>query len=76
MLRYFNAAGADFEGRIGEWHSPETHAIPLAIETALGRREFFSIFGEDYDTATAPAFVTISTSTISPTPMSAPWNTC
>uniref|UniRef100_A0A7C1SUD8 UDP-glucose 4-epimerase n=1 Tax=Agrobacterium albertimagni TaxID=147266 RepID=A0A7C1SUD8_9HYPH len=50
MLRYFNAAGADFEGRIGEWHSPETHAIPLAIETALGRREFFSIFGEDYDT--------------------------
>ncbi|CAH0341566.1 UDP-glucose 4-epimerase GalE [Rhizobium sp. CECT 9324] len=50
MLRYFNAAGADFEGRIGEWHTPETHAIPLAIEVALGRRPHFSIFGEDYDT--------------------------
>ena len=50
VLRYFNAAGADPEGRIGEWHSPETHAIPLAIETALGRRAEFSVFGSDYDT--------------------------
>ncbi|MCJ8517675.1 UDP-glucose 4-epimerase [Pseudorhizobium tarimense] len=50
MLRYFNAAGADFEGRIGEWHTPETHAIPLAIEAALGRRQSFKIFGNDYDT--------------------------
>lgn len=50
MLRYFNAAGADFEGRIGEWHTPETHAIPLAIDAALGRRAVFSVFGEDYDT--------------------------
>lgn len=50
MLRYFNAAGADFEGRIGEWHTPETHAIPLAIEAALGRREGFKVFGTDYDT--------------------------
>ncbi|UJW74436.1 UDP-glucose 4-epimerase GalE [Rhizobium sp. SL42] len=50
MLRYFNAAGADFECRIGEWHTPETHAIPLAIEVALGRRPHFSIFGDDYDT--------------------------
>ncbi|MBB6181727.1 UDP-glucose 4-epimerase GalE [Pseudorhizobium flavum] len=50
MLRYFNAAGADPEGRIGEWHSPETHAIPLAIEAALGRREGFKVFGSDYDT--------------------------
>jgi UDP-glucose 4-epimerase len=49
-LRYFNAAGADPEGRIGEWHEPETHAIPLAIEVALGRREHFTIFGDDYDT--------------------------
>jgi UDP-glucose 4-epimerase len=39
ILRYFNAAGADFEGRIGEWHDPETHAIPLAIDAALGRRQ-------------------------------------
>lgn len=50
MLRYFNAAGADFEGRIGEWHKPETHAIPLAIEAALGRRQGFKVFGTDYDT--------------------------
>ncbi len=50
ILRYFNAAGADPEGRIGEWHSPETHAIPLAIEAALGRRSEFRVFGSDYDT--------------------------
>lgn len=50
MLRYFNAAGADFEGRIGEWHTPETHAVPLAIEAALGRRDGFKVFGSDYDT--------------------------
>lgn len=50
ILRYFNAAGADFEGRIGEWHTPETHAIPLAIEAALGRRAGFKVFGTDYDT--------------------------
>ena len=50
MLRYFNAAGADFEARIGEWHSPETHAIPLAIDAALGRRPSFSIYGSDYET--------------------------
>jgi UDP-glucose 4-epimerase len=49
-LRYFNAAGADFEGRIGEWHTPETHAIPLAIDAALGRRQGFKVFGSDYDT--------------------------
>jgi UDP-glucose 4-epimerase len=50
ILRYFNAAGADPLGRVGEWHSPETHAIPLAIETALGRRSHFQLFGTDYDT--------------------------
>ena len=50
VLRYFNAAGADPEGRIGEWHSPETHLIPLAIEAALGRRAGFKVFGADYDT--------------------------
>lgn len=50
VLRYFNAAGADFEGRIGEWHEPETHAIPLAIDAALGRRPEFKVFGTDYDT--------------------------
>ncbi|WP_027668032.1 UDP-glucose 4-epimerase GalE [Rhizobium leguminosarum] len=50
VLRYFNAAGADFEGRIGEWHQPETHAIPLAIDAALGRRQGFKVFGTDYET--------------------------
>jgi UDP-glucose 4-epimerase len=49
-LRYFNAAGAEPEGRIGEWHSPETHLIPLAIEAALGRRAALRVFGSDYDT--------------------------
>jgi UDP-glucose 4-epimerase len=50
ILRYFNAAGADPEGRIGEWHSPETHAIPIAIETALGRLPYFQVLGTDYET--------------------------
>jgi UDP-glucose 4-epimerase len=50
ILRYFNAAGADPEGRIGEWHSPETHAIPIALDTALGRRPHFQVLGTDYDT--------------------------
>lgn len=50
VMRYFNAAGADPEGRIGEWHEPETHAIPLAIQVAIGQRAHFTIFGDDYDT--------------------------
>lgn len=49
-LRYFNAAGAAAAEGIGERHSPETHAIPLALFTLLGRREDFKIFGQDYDT--------------------------
>jgi len=49
-LRYFNAAGADADGDIGERHEPETHAIPLAILSALGVRESFGIFGTDYET--------------------------
>ena len=50
VLRYFNASGADPEARIGEWHTPETHAIPLAIDAALGRRDGFTVFGSDYET--------------------------
>jgi UDP-glucose 4-epimerase len=50
ILRYFNAAGADPEGRIGEWHTPESHAIPIAIEAALGRRPHFQVLGTDYET--------------------------
>lgn len=49
-LRYFNAAGAAWNEGIGESHNPESHAIPLALFTLLGRREAFRIFGEDYDT--------------------------
>jgi UDP-glucose-4-epimerase GalE len=49
-LRYFNAAGADGDGDIGEDHDPETHLIPLAIESALGRRSHLDIFGTDYPT--------------------------
>ncbi len=49
-LRYFNAAGADPEGRLGEAHDPETHLIPLVLETALGGRDSISIFGTDFPT--------------------------
>lgn len=49
-LRYFNAAGADVETEIGEWHEPETHLIPLILDTAIGNREYISVFGDDYDT--------------------------
>jgi len=49
-LRYFNAAGSDPAGRLGEAHDPETHLIPLAIDTALGRTPEFLVFGDDYDT--------------------------
>ena len=49
-LRYFNAAGADPDGELGEDHDPETHLIPLAIEAALGRGKELSIFGTDYPT--------------------------
>ena len=50
VLRYFNAAGADPKGRLGEKHEPETHAIPLAIAAARGERDAFTLFGTDYDT--------------------------
>jgi UDP-arabinose 4-epimerase len=50
-LRYFNAAGADPEGEIGECHVPETHAIPLVLGAAAGERKGFTIFGDDYPTA-------------------------
>ncbi len=50
VLRYFNVAGADISGEIGEAHTTETHLIPLVLKTAQGIREKISIFGEDYDT--------------------------
>ncbi len=49
-FRYFNAAGADPEARMGENHNPETHLIPLVLQTALGKRENISVFGDDYPT--------------------------
>jgi UDP-glucose 4-epimerase len=49
-LRYFNAAGADPSGRIGEDHNPEQHLIPIVLQTALGQRESIKVFGNDWDT--------------------------
>jgi UDP-arabinose 4-epimerase len=49
-LRYFNAAGADPEGELGEVHEPETHLIPSVIQAALGLRPAVDVFGTDYDT--------------------------
>ncbi len=49
-LRYFNAAGADPEGMIGEWHEPETHLVPLVLQAASGRLDSVTIYGRDYDT--------------------------
>ena len=50
-LRYFNAAGADPEGELGECHEPETHLIPLILQVASGRRPHITVYGEDYPTA-------------------------
>ena len=50
-LRYFNAAGADSSGTIGEDHHPETHLIPLVLDAARGKREHITVFGTDYNTA-------------------------
>lgn len=50
VLRYFNAAGADPEGEIGESHNPETHIIPLVLDAASGKRADIKVFGTDYDT--------------------------
>lgn len=49
-LRYFNAAGAHVNGKIGEDHAPETHLIPLILQVALGKRDKIMMFGDDYDT--------------------------
>ncbi|MEO6352424.1 MAG: UDP-glucose 4-epimerase GalE [Burkholderiaceae bacterium] len=49
-LRYFNAAGADPAGLLGERHQPETHLIPLVLQAASGRRPHIAVYGRDYDT--------------------------
>jgi UDP-glucose 4-epimerase len=51
VLRYFNAAGADASGNLGEWHDPETHLIPLTLQAAAGIRDNVEIFGTDYPTS-------------------------
>ncbi|MBM7551458.1 UDP-glucose 4-epimerase GalE [Thalassobacillus pellis] len=50
ILRYFNVAGADPEGRIGEDHRPETHLIPIILQVALDKRDKILVFGNDYET--------------------------
>lgn len=54
-LRYFNAAGDDPEGKIGEKHDPETHIIPIIFETLQGKRQEVPVFGNDYPTADGTA---------------------
>jgi UDP-glucose 4-epimerase len=49
-FRYFNAAGCDLDGELGEWHEPETHLIPVVFEAISGKRDHFKIFGTDYET--------------------------
>ena len=49
-LRYFNVAGAKLDGTIGEDHTPESHLVPIILQTALGQRDQISIFGDDYNT--------------------------
>lgn len=49
-LRYFNAAGADPDGQLGERHEPETHLLPLILQAAAARRDTITVFGRDYDT--------------------------
>ncbi|MEM7174358.1 MAG: UDP-glucose 4-epimerase GalE [Chlamydiota bacterium] len=55
VLRYFNAAGADPDGEIGESHTPETHLLPLALETALKKRNQFTLYGIDHPTSDGTA---------------------
>ena len=61
-LRYFNAAGADPDGDLGESHAPETHLIPSVIEAALGRREAFDLYGTPIRHQTERLFAILSTS--------------
>ncbi|WP_420585567.1 UDP-glucose 4-epimerase GalE [Ruegeria sp.] len=50
IFRYFNVAGADPEGEVGEFHRPETHLVPLMLDAIDGKREGLTVFGTDYDT--------------------------
>lgn len=50
VLQYFNAAGADPNGLLGERHHPKSHLIPLVLQVAAGRRAQITVYGQDYDT--------------------------
>ena len=50
IFRYFNVAGADPDGEVGEFHRPETHLVPLILDAIEGKRDALTIFGTDYDT--------------------------
>jgi UDP-glucose 4-epimerase len=50
VFRYFNVAGASADGSIGEWHEPEPHLIPLALDVAIGKKSHLNVFGNDYPT--------------------------
>jgi len=50
IFRYFNVAGADPEGEVGEFHRPETHLVPLMLDAIDGKRDALTVFGTDYDT--------------------------
>ena len=50
IFRYFNVAGADAEGEVGEFHLPETHLVPLILDAIDGKRDALTIFGTDYNT--------------------------
>lgn len=50
VFRYFNVAGADPDGEVGEFHQPETHLVPLILDAIAGKREGLTVFGDDYDT--------------------------
>jgi len=64
IFRYFNAAGADPDGDLGEDHDPETHLIPRVLDVMSGREPYLQIFGDDYPPPMEPAFVTTSMSAI------------
>ena len=50
IFRYFNVAGADPDGEVGEFHQPETHLIPLMLDAIAGKRDALTVYGTDYDT--------------------------
>ena len=72
-LRYFNAAGADLDGDIGEDHDPETHLIPLVLMAARDQSSSVTVFGDDYNTSDGSCIGTISTLMIWQMPMLKHW---